>query len=242
MGNSNSNQQTKLPVEVLRQVCQNSFVPRTLIFRCRKFWGTPIGPAGGFEFLGPKEPLPTREICQDSRLETDRYYRTLSVGPSPLPILFNPEIDTLALRCDCDEADAFVSDSMKTLRDLLHRDYENLALTQTIAVGNVRWKSSGGTPGVWDSIVLRYFEASLKDGFRNLSKLILVRPFEPEIMYGCLGPFTVEDSLSTEEGRDICRRQIRQMFEALREEDPGVKVPEVIILDPDDLEAPNLGL
>lgn len=61
-------------------------------------------------------------------------------------------------------------------------------------------------------------------------------------MFGCLGYYDVEDSLSTEEGREICRRQIRQIFEALREKTPEVKVPEVIILDPDNPEAPDISL
>lgn len=128
------------------------------------------------------------------------------------------------------------------MRDLLHRNYQNLAPTQSIAVGDVRWKSSGGSPGSWDHFSLSMFEPSLYDGFQNLSRLILARAWEPKRMFGCLGYYDVEDSLSTEEGREICRRQIRQIFEALREKTPEVKVPEVIILDPDNPEAPDISL
>lgn len=221
----------------------------------------PEGPGHGFALARPWECVSTSQVDSNSSLETSRYYNTLSVGilPPPFPILVNPLIDTLALSYhettqfwapsdlravivqggifDFEEKHAKISlrKSLACLRDLLHRDRANLELTQAIAVGNVRWPSSGGTPGNWDKPFLTAVEDNLQDSFRNLNRITLVKALPGE---GLLD-FGSVDGLKTPEGRELCIQQIRQMFEA---RGAGVKVPEVVILDPGDPEAPHLSI
>ncbi|CAG8974855.1 hypothetical protein HYALB_00000470 [Hymenoscyphus albidus] len=250
-----------LPVEILRQIWQESFVPRTVVFRHQETMIL-LGLSRGVEDLPAELPSFPQGPGQ-GRQETDRYYNKLSLDASHPEVLFNPEIDTLAMSpyrlhhfwkpfpkdtrkngvSWAGEKDMYLPTtlamSMVHLRSMLHQDHENLASTQAIAVGNVRWSSGEvGTPGnshLSTAGFLNRFEASIQNSFQNLSKIILVRPTTQR--QGFNRDFT--DSLGSEAGRDLCRQQIREIYERLRERDPEVKVPEVIILNADDPQAPD---
>ncbi|CAG8959486.1 hypothetical protein HYFRA_00001384 [Hymenoscyphus fraxineus] len=246
-----------LPVEILRQIWRESFVPRTVVFR-RHRTGTSAA-AGSSRY---------EEMLLEGRLDIPPAFPEgpgagLSLEPLNPGILFNPEIDTLAVS-SCQSHQLWVlfprvpgangeiwatrnlrhwlidlPVSMAHLKSILHLDHTNLASTQAIALGNARWPPprAQGHEGPFIAGFLGDFEASIQDSFRNLSKIILVRATRES--FGCIRDF--EDSLGSEAGRALCRQQIREMYERLQETDPGVKVPEVIILSADDPQAPDLG-
>lgn len=194
-------------------------------------------------------------------LETERCYKRLLIGHSDVRILFNPEIDTLAVSYEATRQTSFrqtsgglltehkywltLDQSMLRLKSLLRRDRENLASTQTIALGNARWPITPmrqtGIGATREDKFLDRFETSLQNSFRNLSKIILVQPPTYVVNPEPGVPPSFYNGLQDPEGRDVCRRQIREMFEARREINPVVKIPEVIILDADDPQAPYLG-
>ncbi|EPE24654.1 hypothetical protein GLAREA_08507 [Glarea lozoyensis ATCC 20868] len=129
-------------------------------------------------------------------------------------------------------------------KQLLKGRNNNLERIQFIAIGGFRWWNSetvlcGKTKSCGFDLQKFNFEAGIKHGFQNLKELILVLAKEKELTSAQLDSIPPGIGLRTEEGKEICRREITEMYKAEKARRPGFKIPKIIFLEHEDPKAPN---